>query len=62
MLALPAALAKFNGFYTWAGDFVIENPVRNLIAFGAAVLFSLAGLVYGIYRLIKRRRVSPRIS
>ena len=56
LLALPAALAQFNGFYTETGRFVIMNPIHNLIGLGALILVVIAGLGFGLYRLIKRRR------
>lgn len=56
VLALPAALARFNGFYSETGSFVIENPMRNLIAFGLAALVVLIILGYLIYRLVQRLR------
>lgn len=56
VLALPNALAGFNGFYTERGDFVIENPIHNLIIFGVAVLMVLVALGFGLVRLIRRRR------
>jgi glyoxylase-like metal-dependent hydrolase (beta-lactamase superfamily II) len=60
VLALPAALREFNGFYTKTGPFVIENPLRILIALaaaGAAVLIVLAMLSYRFFRR-RRRRVA----
>jgi hydroxyacylglutathione hydrolase len=53
---LPAALNKFNGFYTETGSFVIENPVRMLItvALAAALILALLGIL--LYRFIRRRR------
>ena len=56
VLGLPAALDKFNGFYTETGGYVIMNPMHNLEAFAAAVLLVLAGLGVLVYRLIKRWR------
>jgi glyoxylase-like metal-dependent hydrolase (beta-lactamase superfamily II) len=56
VLALPAALDKFNGFYTKTGPFIIENPLRILIAIaaaGAVVLILLATLTV---RFVRRRR------
>lgn len=55
VLALPAALAKFNGFYTETGGFVIMNPIHNLIALGVMALLVLMGLGFWIYRLIRHR-------
>jgi hydroxyacylglutathione hydrolase len=54
--ALPAALRKFNGFYTESGPFVMENGLRILIAVAAAALLVLALLGILIYRFIRRRR------
>jgi glyoxylase-like metal-dependent hydrolase (beta-lactamase superfamily II) len=54
--ALPAALDKFNGFYTQSGPFVMENGLRMLIAIAVAALVLLTLLIFGIYRLIRRRR------
>jgi hydroxyacylglutathione hydrolase len=57
---LPAALRKFNGFYTETGPFVIENPIRNLIAFAAAALLVLIAVGIFVYRFIRRRRNRKR--
>jgi hydroxyacylglutathione hydrolase len=54
--ALPAALQKFNGFYTETGDFVIENPLRTLIALAASALIVLVILGILLYRFIRRRK------
>jgi hydroxyacylglutathione hydrolase len=54
--ALPAALRKFNGFYTETGAFVIENGLRILIAAAVAAVLVLTLLGIWIYRLIRRRR------
>jgi hydroxyacylglutathione hydrolase len=59
VLALPAALGKFNGFYSEIGDFVIENPIRNLIAFAAAAVVILVALGILLYRFIRRGRCKP---
>jgi len=55
-MALPAALHLFNGFYTATGDFVIENPIRNLVVTGLVALLVLAGLPYLLVRYVRRRR------
>jgi hydroxyacylglutathione hydrolase len=55
LMALPAALRKFNGFYSESGPFIIENPVRNLIAAAAAAALVLVTLGIAIYRFIRRR-------
>jgi uncharacterized membrane protein YdfJ with MMPL/SSD domain len=56
LAALPAALRKFNGFYTETGSFVIENPLRILIAAAVAALLILVVLGFLIFRFIRRRR------
>ena len=60
--ALPAALSKFNGFYTETGPFVIENGLRILIVVAVAAVLILTLLGIWIYRLIRRRRNSARRS
>jgi hydroxyacylglutathione hydrolase len=54
--ALPAALRKFNGFYTETGSFVIENGLRILIAAAVAAVLVLALLGILVFRFIRRRR------
>lgn len=56
VLALPAALQQFNGFYTETGNFVIENPMRFLIVFATAFILGLTGFGVWLYRFIRRRR------
>jgi glyoxylase-like metal-dependent hydrolase (beta-lactamase superfamily II) len=56
VLALPAALRSFNGFYTETGGFVIENPIRNLIAAAIGTLLILVALGILLYRFIRRHR------
>ncbi len=60
LLALPAALEKFNGFYTETDGFVIMNPIHNLIAAALGVLIVLAALGVLIYRFIRRRIAKRR--
>ena len=60
--ALPAALRKFNGFYTESGSFVMENGLQILIAVAAAALLFLTLLGILIYRFIRRRRTRARLS
>ncbi len=60
VLALPAALDKFNGFYTETDGFVVENPMHNLIAFAVVALLVLAALGFLLYRFIRKRRARRR--
>lgn len=53
VLALPGALADFNGFYARHEHFVITNPKRNLLTVVVGVVLLIAG-IFGVWR--KRRR------
>lgn len=55
--SLPAALADFNGFYSSHPNFIVVNPMRNLIVLAAGAIVVLVLLVWGVRRLWKRRRV-----
>jgi hydroxyacylglutathione hydrolase len=46
LLALPAALQKFNGFYTESRPFVFENPLRLLIVVALAALLIWSSWVF----------------
>ena len=61
LLALPATLSGFNGFYAKRGIFVLSNPIHILIALGSAValVLSVAGLWL---RRHLRRRKARRLS
>jgi len=59
-MALPAALRRFNGFYTTTSGLIIEHPIHNLIASGLVALLLVAGLVYLLFRYIRRRRERSR--
>lgn len=62
VLALPAALQKFNGFYTDTGGYVMENSLHNLEAFAAAVLLVLGTMIYLLIRFIRKRRAARRAA
>lgn len=57
LLALPAALSHFNGFYSESGGFVMMNPIRILTAEGLAAGLVLAGLIWIAVRYFRRRRL-----
>jgi hydroxyacylglutathione hydrolase len=54
--ALPAAFARFNGFYARYPNYILTNPVRNLLALGFIVLVVLSLAAFGLYRFLRRRR------
>ena len=56
--SLPAALADFNGFYSSHPNFIVVNPIHNLIAFATGVIVALVFLVWMARRLWKRRRAA----
>jgi len=53
---LPAAFDRFNGFYARYPNYILTNPIRNILAllFAGLVVLSLAA--FGLYRLWRRRR------
>ena len=56
MLALPGAVASFNGYYTTSGEFTMMNSMRLLIAVTLFGLIALIILVVMMIRFIRRRR------
>jgi glyoxylase-like metal-dependent hydrolase (beta-lactamase superfamily II) len=60
VLALPAALDRFNGFYTESGSFIMIDQVRVLIAEGVAALLILGAIVTAGIAYLRRRRETRR--
>jgi len=56
LLALPVALAHFNGFYTRYDGVILSNPMRILLALALALLLVLIGSGLWLLRLVRRRR------
>jgi hydroxyacylglutathione hydrolase len=56
LLALPASLRTFNGFYTAHGQFIMTNSIHILIVLAVLVLLVLIVLVALFVRFIRRRR------
>lgn len=56
LLALPAAIASFNGFYTTSGKFVMMNSMRLLIVYAVLAGMVLIALVFFILWYVRRRR------
>jgi hydroxyacylglutathione hydrolase len=57
LLALPAALETFNGFYARHRNFILSDPMHNLIVFALAALVIVAFAIWGIRRWLRGRRV-----
>jgi hydroxyacylglutathione hydrolase len=55
LLALPAAVASFNGFYTRSGKFILTNSIHILIVLAAFIATSLIVLMLALVRYIRRR-------
>jgi hydroxyacylglutathione hydrolase len=53
---LAMNLKDFNGFYSRHGDYVITNPVHNLIALAVGVLVAVVLLILGLRRFRRNRR------
>ena len=62
VLALPAAVHSFNGFYTVRGQFTMENTIRILIACAILVLVAVIALVWALVRFIRRRRRARKLA
>jgi glyoxylase-like metal-dependent hydrolase (beta-lactamase superfamily II) len=58
LLALPAALEGFNGFYARHANFILSNPIHNLLALVMAALAALILSIWGLRRFLRRRRRS----
>jgi hydroxyacylglutathione hydrolase len=56
LLALPAALASFNGFYTRRGKFILTNSIHILIACAVLIVVLLILFIWALVRIIRRRR------
>jgi len=61
VLALPAAVRSFNGFYTVHGKFTMENSMRILIALGMGALVAGIAVVWFLVRYFLRRRRARKL-
>jgi glyoxylase-like metal-dependent hydrolase (beta-lactamase superfamily II) len=55
---LPAALEDFNGFYSKYPNYIVVNPVRNLMVVAATTILVLGILFWLVRRWWKRRRTT----
>jgi hydroxyacylglutathione hydrolase len=56
LAALPATFDRFNGFYSRYPNYILSNPIHNILALSSAVLVVLSLAAFGLYRLWRRRR------
>ena len=61
LLALPAAVAGFNGFYAESDGFILMNQMRVLIAMAVAVGLVLVVLARAVILYLRRRRKARTI-
>jgi len=56
LLALPAILSSFNGFYSRRGMFVLYSQTRILLALGFVSIAVLVTFVMLLRRYLRRRK------
>jgi hydroxyacylglutathione hydrolase len=56
LTALPAAFEGFNGFYARYPNYILTNPIRNLLALAVIAVAVLIFIVWGMRRLVRSRR------
>jgi hydroxyacylglutathione hydrolase len=62
LLALPAAIGSFNGFYSTRGQFVMMNSLRMLIAFAVLAVLILIACVWIVVHYVRRRIRTRRMA
>lgn len=61
LLALPAAVRSFNGFYTKTGNFVMMDSIRILIAFAVVTGVLLIVFIWALAHYARRRIRARRL-
>ena len=56
LTALPAALERFNGFYARYPNYILTNPIHNLVALAIIAVAVLIFIVWGVRQLLRSRR------
>jgi hydroxyacylglutathione hydrolase len=56
LTALPAGLESFNGFYARHPNYILTNPIHNLVALAIVAVAVLILVVWETRRLLRRRR------
>jgi hydroxyacylglutathione hydrolase len=62
LLALPAAIGRFNGFYSTDGKFVMMNSMRMLIAFAVLAVVILIACVWIVVHYVRRSIRARRMA
>ena len=60
LTALPAAFERFNGFYARHPNYILYHPIHNLLAQAIIAVAVLILIVWGVRRLLLRRRNRQR--
>jgi glyoxylase-like metal-dependent hydrolase (beta-lactamase superfamily II) len=55
LIALPAAFESFNGFYARHPNYILTNPIHNLLALAVIAVAVLILIGWGVRRLLRRR-------
>lgn len=61
LLALPAAIRGFNGFYAVRGKFTMINSVHMLIVYAVIIMILLFAFVWILVRYIRKRRRARKL-
>jgi glyoxylase-like metal-dependent hydrolase (beta-lactamase superfamily II) len=56
LTALPAAFERFNGFYARYPNYIVTNPIHNLVALAVLAVAILILIVWGVRQLLRSRR------
>jgi glyoxylase-like metal-dependent hydrolase (beta-lactamase superfamily II) len=56
LTALPAALERFNGFYARYPNYILTNPIHNLLTLAIIAVAVLIFIVWGVRQLLRSRR------
>jgi glyoxylase-like metal-dependent hydrolase (beta-lactamase superfamily II) len=56
LTALPAAFESFNGFHARHPNYILTNPIHNIVALAIIVVAVLILTVWGLLRLLRSRR------
>jgi hydroxyacylglutathione hydrolase len=58
LTAMPAAFENFNGFYARHPNYILANPMHNLLALAIIAVAVLIFIVWGVRAFLRRRRSS----